>query len=682
MPSSTPAASRTAAPSTVSAGPAEPADRAGERRQGDRRRADRRSDRRGQPGRRREDSLFDAIDGPETQSLDGESLFDPGWRAAGDAASASRLRRRQARHAAQRQDSALARVARTYMAARAAIGLGLVAAQAATSFLSSGSAEGPIEWVTLLCLIYAVQAISLWLLPRFGPASWQPGTRGRAMAWLATLGFDLLCFGALHALALGASFNYGALLALPVLMAGVLTSRLQALGTAAAVALLLLGVAWMSGLAGGNGPALLLQSGLAGLGMFIISLLAGELAGRLVGEELAARGSLELARQQAQLNRLVIEEMADGVLVADSRLRVRAANPAARALLVDQGLSPPAPFVLKDRPVWASLAQAVQRAFDDDDWPEAGRELTLGFGQGHVRSLRVRVRFMRGRSLGRLGDDDAPRRDSDSADKRHDDALVVVLLEDVRTAQARIRQEKLAAMGRVSAGVAHEIRNPLAAIAQANALLLEDPLPPAQQRLARMVADNVDRLKRLVDDVMAVAPGQMPEPVAMDASQAVPRAVADWARTAGVALGADSRLRCEWPGHALGVVFDPEHLRRVLVNLLDNALRHASGTPGCVFVRLAPRDEGWAVLSVLSDSALIPPEVERYLFEPFFSTRSRGSGLGLYICRELCERYGASIEYRPRPTAEKLRNEFIVSMPRAALGPASPTFVNTQPSDL
>ena len=73
------------------------------------------------------------------------------------------------------------------------------------------------------------------------------------------------------------------------------------------------------------------------------------------------------------------------------------------------------------------------------------------------------------------------------------------------------------------------------------------------------------------------------------------------------------------------------------------------------------------MISVLSDSAPIPPEVERHLFEPFFSTRSRGSGLGLYICRELCERYGASIEYRPRPGADRLHNEFVVTMRRAAL---------------
>jgi two-component system sensor histidine kinase PilS (NtrC family) len=243
-----------------------------------------------------------------------------------------------------------------------------------------------------------------------------------------------------------------------------------------------------------------------------------------------------------------------------------------------------------------------------------------------------------------------------------------------------LRQEKLAAMGRVSAGIAHEIRNPLAAIAQANALMMEDELPPAQQRLARMVADNVERLKRLVDDVMEVAPGATPPARAIDARAAVAAIAADWAGTAQVALGADSPLRVDIGSGPLGVVFDPEHLRRVLVNLLDNAQRHAGDAPGSIVLALAGRDEAWAQLSVLSGGDPITPEVERHLFEPFFSTRSRGSGLGLYICRELCERYGASIDYRPRPSGERLRNEFVVSMRRAALvDAATPSALPLEP---
>ncbi len=617
--------------------------READRRRGDRRRGDRRGDPASAGGRRAEDRSRLADDAAETP-------WSPSsMPAAGD----SRFLDRQVHRLRNAQDTAFARVVRAYVAARAAIGLSVVVVQG----IGSWSGQRQHEWAVLVALAYAAQAITLWLLPRLGALA-EPVSHGsqRRRQWLSTIGVDVLAFSTLHLLAVGVSFNFAALLVLPVLMAGVLTSRLRALGTTSAVALVLLAAAWRSN-GDSESTTLMLQSGLAGMGLFVIALLASELAGRLSREELAARGSLELARQQAQLNRLVIEEMVDGVLVIDRALQVRAANPAARALLVDQGLSPPAPFALDREPVWAALWQAAQQAVGSGQWPEAGQDVVLSFGQGHSRTLRLRVRFMRARVQ------DAVRNPEAIASE----PAAVLLLEDLRTLQARIRQEKLAAMGRVSAGIAHEIRNPLAAIAQANALLMEDALPPAQQQLAGIVADNVQRLKRLVDDVMEVAPGALPEPQAVDVAAVVAHAAADWARTQGLAMGSASPLRAELHPGPLGVTFDPEHLRRVLVNLLDNALRHASGEPGSVFLRLAALDEQRALLSVLSDGAPITPEVERRLFEPFFSTRSRGTGLGLYICRELCERYGASIEYRPRPAAERLRNEFVVRMRRTPL---------------
>ncbi len=623
-----------------------------ERRRGDRRRDDRR-----QPhGRRREDTLHQTLGGNDSTSAVDESFFDPGWLAAGDVPHESRFMLRQARRASQAHDSALARIYRTYAAARAAVGLGLVAVQGIGSLVGARSSE----LLALVSVLYAVQAITLWLLPRFGSLA-EPDLRDRRRQWLSTIGVDLLGFSLLYMLASGATFNFAALLVLPVLMAGVLTARLLALGTAAGVAMMLLAVAWRSAETQ-DAPGLMLQAGLGGLGLFIITLLAGELAGRLAREELAARGSLELARQQAQLNRLVIEEMADGVLVIDQRLRVRAANPAARALLVSQGLCPPAPFALQSLKAGGPLQDAASHALAHGQWPEAGRDVSLDFDGGHTRTLRMRVRFMRGRGLAR----------EDSAEGNNEgEAFAVLLLEDLRTLQARIRQEKLAAMGRVSAGIAHEIRNPLAAISQANALLLEDDLPAPQRLLANMVADNVERLKRLVDDVMEVAPGAVPVERHIDAGATVALAAADWARTVQLPMGSRSRLHAELPTHPVGVVFDPEHLRRVLVNLLDNAHRHASALPGAIHLRLTTRDEGPVTLSVLSDGAPIAPEVERHLFEPFSSTRSRGAGLGLYICRELCERYGASIEYRPRPAAERLHNEFVVTLRRTVLAESS-----------
>ena len=121
----------------------------------------------------------------------------------------------------------------------------------------------------------------------------------------------------------------------------------------------------------------------------------------------------------------------------------------------------------------------------------------------------------------------------------------------------------------------------------------------------------------------------------------------EWARPP-----ASSSARTAAAGRAAGragsaSLFDAEHLRRVLVNLLDNARRHASDRPARSRSACGPTPTiGRAVFSVLSDGAPIPADVEPYLFEPFFSTRSRGTGLGLYICRELCERYGARIDYR------------------------------------
>ncbi len=537
--------------------------------------------------------------------------------------------------------------------ARALLGSTLAAALVAASVFG----PRPSLVVTLVSLGYAAQVLSLWLLPRRrGSAASTAGARLRTPQWLATIGIDVVCFLTLHVLAPGASLNFVALLVLPVLMAGALTTRTMALATTAGITLALLASAWIAILGGADPTPLMTQTGLAGGGFFVIAALAGELAERLAREEDAARGSLEIARQQTRLNRLVIEEMQDGVLVVDRTGRVRAANPAARRLLAAQGLSRKAPFQLRGVPAWTALVDTVERAFRDGTWPEAGRDVVLVFAPRLARTLRARIRFTQQRQ----------------PDPSSGEEFCVLFLEDVRNMQARSRQEKLAAMGRVSAGIAHEIRNPLAAISQANALLAEDATDPAQQRLMRMVSENVERLKRIVDDVMEVAPGPVPDPGVVDATALIAAVCAEWSRTNGVAPGEHGVLRVELPAEPIGVLFDAEHLRRVLVNLLDNARRYASEQPGAMHLRLDSRDSVRAFLSVASDGALIPGEVERHLFEPFFSTRSRGTGLGLYICRELCERYGASVDYRVRPGPEAARNEFFVGMRRMALTPGQP----------
>ena len=212
--------------------------------------------------------------------------------------------------------------------------------------------------------------------------------------------------------------------------------------------------------------------------------------------------------------------------------------------------------------------------------------------------------------------------------------------------EARLRTEKLAALGRMSTAVAHEIRNPLAAIAQANELLEEDLREPAHKRLSQMVRQNAQRLGKIVDEVLDIArvkdetDGNSVARLPLD--NEVRSMCADWGLQSGHLQGIEFDLNAG----ELGVRFDPDHLRRVLINLLDNALRHAGSKPGAIRVQtlISPARRG--MVKIWSAGEPMEQTVQQHLFEPFFSSQSRSSGLGLYICRELCERHQAVISYQ------------------------------------
>ena len=546
---------------------------------------------------------------------------------------------------------ALGRLFRTYVGARAVVGVLL----ALLHFGSSMAGASPQPSALLVSGLYGLQvmAVAAWM--------WAPGRQGlRAVPpgpalTALTVGADALAFVTLLVIESSTSFNFGALLVLPVLMAGVLMPRRQALATAAAVTLSLLGQAWWSTLQAPTGPSPWLAAGLAGIGLFAIAWLSGELAARLLREERSAMDSRERARQQALLNRLVIEEMGEGVLVLDRRRRVLAANPAARALLLLTTAPPDGlPSWAVPEAHWPALMDAVERAHAQGGWPAAGRELSLAMPGQAASRLRVRIRFTRLDPA-----EDGPEEEAAAQD------LCVLLLEDERAVQARVQQEKLAAMGRMSAGIAHEIRNPLAAMAQATELLAEDRLQASQGRLVSIMADNVQRLRRLVDDMLDALPAAAVDARPVDAVPLIRASVTDWVRTA---RKPPTLVDLGLPLVPLQVLFDPEHLRRVLVNLLENAARHASGHVGTVKVELAEDSGGEAVLTISNDGPPVPPEVEIHMFEPFFSTRSRGSGLGLYICKELCERHGASIRLLQRTPEMLHRTAFEIRFQRPASG--------------
>ncbi|RIX78890.1 two-component system sensor histidine kinase NtrB [Acidovorax cavernicola] len=530
--------------------------------------------------------------------------------------------------------TALLRLWRGFMAARCFVAVVLVLLQGVA--FAIGQTVQPVAIV--LSGGYLVLA---WLEMRY--AHFEPPIRGFSTLWLLTIGVDLGIFSALQVLQ-GGSVNYTPLFALPVLMSAVLGTLIVGLGTTATVTLLLLADAgwhWLQSPT--DASARFVQAALTGTGLFVVALLAHELARRLAREEAVAQRSRSHAQMQAQVNDLVIETLSEGVLVIDADGLVHAANPAADAIL-GQGLAQlPLPFPLHTQPAWHALAALARQTFARRA-PQT-EEIPVAQARGAAREVRVRTRLT-------------------PTDDRRADSLCVMFLQDLRELEARIRTEKLAAMGRMSAAVAHEIRNPLAAIAQASALLNEDLTDPAHRKLTDMVQHNARRLARIVDDVLDVSRARQQRVLSLGEQLVLDPAAQilaeEWVRQTqrkGVRVALDAQ--------GSEVRFEAEHLRRLLVNLLDNAARYASQRDGAIQVITTLQRAGVQrpVLLVWSDGAPLEPAVQRHLFEPFFSSESRSSGLGLFLCRELCRRHGATIGYERRALVPggPEGNEFFVS---------------------
>lgn len=500
------------------------------------------------------------------------------------------------------------------MMARVLVGVAILGAHVHAGTL----VEAVPQWAMLASIAYLTATLATRFL---APASYK--ARPLHSQWLLVCGFDLLYFGLLYVSHL-AGMDYAPLMLLPVLTAAILGPRPLALATAALAALVLIG----GSMAGPGGTpwhhaSRLFQAGITGAGLLALAWLISHLMQRTVHEQQARRTSHEQALQQELVSALVIEAMGDGVLIVGRDLVVHSANPAARELLGSDQSITPRQFALDMLPAWAPLARIAEATLAGR--PAARQVVNL---HGRDRPLsRVLVRSERTPDIS----GDTP-------------GLCVMFLEDLRAMEAQLRAEKLVSMGRLSAAVAHELRNPLAAISQANALLQENPDTETGEQLRAIVAHNVQRMERTVDDILDVSRAQAATLAshALVLDDELAAFCEEWLQQNPVG----SRLLLALGAADTRVQFHREHLRRLLVNLLDNAQRYASAGQSAIQVRSSVSSHHPPTLSVWSDGQAMEAGVQRHLFEPFFSSESRSSGLGLFICRQLCEQHAAVLSYR------------------------------------
>lgn len=540
------------------------------------------------------------------------------------------------------EDTPFLRLWHGFLTGRVMVALALLVLQALGQVLSQHTWQ---PWVLAVSGGYLLATLVVRIGGRHAPPAPHAGPQ-----WLPSIGVDLAAVCMLqwlqwlHTGNIGNadSMNFTALLGLPILMAAVLGTLTLALGTTAFSTLLLLAWAWWLGEhGGGDTTQRYLQAALTGTGYFIVAFLVHQLSTRLVREQQMAQHHRRVALAQRQVSALVIENLTDGVLVVDENHTVWMANPAALQLLGCPLTAGPS-FSLVQNPVWQPLQAVAARTFEQDA-PQATNATLVSPGHSSV-GLHIRAWLT----------PPSRKATAKAATEPSGQRLCVMFLHDLREMEARLRTEKLAAMGRMSAAVAHEIRNPLAAIVQANALLDEDLTDPAQKRLAQMVQQNAHRLNRITEDILDIARVRHSTHQGTASILALDDTVApiwhDWQRHDTAYRQAIVLLALNTPN--IRVEFDAEHLRRVLVNLLDNALRYQSGAPDAIHLRTQISACGQVSVQVWSDGEPMDQSVEKHLFEPFFSSESRSSGLGLYICRELCERHGARIGYQRlvRPT--------------------------------
>lgn len=410
----------------------------------------------------------------------------------------------------------------------------------------------------------------------------------------------------------GMGSGLGGLMFVPVAAGSLLAPLRSAIVFAAGATLALLGAEVHAQLVGNIPVGEYTQAGIFGMILFITAVAGHLLASRArESEALAAQRGVDLANL-AQLNEFVIQHLATGVIVVDGDDRIRMLNASAAGFLG----TPDSARGKRLMEVSPALAGCLT------DWRERPWDEPPTLAGAAAETVLIP-------HVSPLG-------------RERDNGGVLVFLEDARVVAERMQALKLAALGRLTASIAHEIRNPLGAVSHAGQLLAETAATdPESRRLTEIIQVHTERVNTIIENVLQLSRREQTHPEQLALSEWLAQFVAEFAQSQG-----PEELKIAWRcADEITVRMDPSHLQQVLWNLCENALRH--GFDEGIDIEVTDTGSG-VTLDVLDRGPGVRKDVLQHIFEPFFSARESGTGLGLFIARELCECNRARLSYRSR----------------------------------
>ncbi len=470
------------------------------------------------------------------------------------------------------------------------------------------------EFVSLAAPNVARIASLLFLLGALGLVSWENSAGGRRSApTIIGLTLDIVVAGLALLATQGLDGGVAMLLMINLASGGVLLApRIAFVFASLAVTVGFL-ERWASIRLLGIEERTLLEVAVVGVGYIAVSGLM-----QLLRHEVRQRQKLVEERESdveslSQLNDLIIRRMKSGVLVIDGQGRIQRINESAWHVLGN-----PSPTI-KDV---ATISPELMRRLEQ--WRASGKSDFAPVALVE-RSMEVIPRFV--------------------AVPQSAQRSVIVFLEDTTMATRQAEQMTLSSLGRLSASIAHEVRNPLAAISHAAQLLAEsENLPESDLRLLEIIRSQCLRMNAIIENILQLSRRERSKPELLQLNRWVSNFVEEFRNVQP--LGGDE-LRAIIPEGGISVVFDSDQLQQVIWNLSKNALRHGRLPDQPARVSIVARrlpESGQPVLEVIDRGPGIPEKMRPHVFDPFFTTNEHGTGLGLYIARQLCEANQATLE--------------------------------------